>query len=96
MDKKGFKNIQQVLNTVLKNYSLENKVKKEQLFNNWNIIVGNELSEKCRPIKMENQTLFLKAKNSIWRNELKLRQKDLLNIIYEKTGNKLITNIIFL
>jgi predicted nucleic acid-binding Zn ribbon protein len=45
---------------------------------------------------MENQTLFLKAKNSIWRNELKLRQKDLLNIIYEKTGNKLITNIIFL
>jgi predicted nucleic acid-binding Zn ribbon protein len=96
MGKKGFQDIQQVLSKVLKNFSLENQVKKEQLFNNWNNIVGNELAEKCSPIKIENKTLFLKTKNSVWRNELKLRQNDLLKIIYEKTGNKLITNITFL
>ncbi|MCK5032098.1 MAG: DUF721 domain-containing protein [Calditrichia bacterium] len=96
MGKKGFQNIQKVLNKVLKNYSLENQVKKEQLFNNWDKIIGKELAEKCSPIKIENNILFLKAKNSVWRNELKLRQNDLLNIIHENTGNKLIMNIRFI
>lgn len=96
MENKGFQNIHHVLHKVLKKYSLENKVKKEQLFNNWDKIVGKELAEKCIPIKMENSILFLKAKNSVWRNELKLRQKDFLNIIYKNTGNKLVKNIKFL
>jgi predicted nucleic acid-binding Zn ribbon protein len=96
MGNKNFQNIQLVLNKVLKNYGLENQVKNEQLINNWEKIVGKKLSEKCIPIKIENNILILKSKNSIWRNELKLRQKDLLNIIYESTGNKLITNIKFL
>ena len=96
MGNKDFQNIQQVLNKILKNYSLENQVKKNQLFSNWDKIVGKELAEKCIPIKMEYNILFLKAKNSVWRNELNLKQKDLLNIIYENTGNKLITKIKFL
>lgn len=93
---KGFQNIQQVLNKVLKDYSLEKDVKKEQLFENWEIIVGKNLSEKCSLIKMENNILFLKAKNSVWRNELKLREKDLLSLIHEKTGNKIIRKLRFL
>ena len=93
---KGFQDIQQVLNKVLKNYSLEKDVKKELLFENWEIIVGKNLSQKCAPIKMEDNILFLKAKNSVWRNELKLREKDLLSLIHEKTGNKIIRKLRFL
>jgi len=93
---KGFKDIQQVLNKLLKNYNIDKVVKKEQLFENWQNIIGKDLSEKCTPVKTENNILFLKAKNSVWRNELKLRQKDLLNLIQKNTGNKIITHIRFL
>jgi predicted nucleic acid-binding Zn ribbon protein len=93
---KGFQDIQKVLNKVLKNYNLEKDVKKEQIFENWEIIVGKNLSEKCTPIKQEENVLFLKAKNSVWSNELKLRQKDLLSLIHEKTGNKIIKKLRFL
>jgi len=93
---KGFKDIQQVLNKLLKSYNIDKVVKKEQLFENWQNIIGKDLSEKCKPIKTENTILFLKAKNSVWRNELKLRQKDLLSLIQKKTGNKIITHIRFL
>ena len=93
---KGFQNIQQVLDKLLKNYNLEKVVKKEQLFENWENIVGKDLSEKCTPIKTENNILFLEAKNSVWRNELKLRQMDLLTLIQKNTGNKIITHIRFL
>jgi len=93
---KGFKDIQQVLNKLLKSYNIDKVVKKEQLFENWQNIIGKDLSEKCKPIKTENTILFLKAKNSVWRNELKLRQKDLLNLIQKNTGNKIITHIRFL
>ena len=37
--------------------------------------------------------LFLKVKNSVWRNELKLRQRDLLELIQNNTGHKIITHI---
>ena len=90
MGNKNFQNIQQVLEKVLKNYGLENKVKNEQLINNWEKIVGKKLSEKCIPIKIENNTLILKSKNSIWRNELILRQKDLLNIIKLNNNDEVI------
>ena len=93
---KGFQDIKHVLNKLLKNYNLEKVVKKEQLFDNWENIIGKDLSEKCKPVKMENNILFLKAKNSVWRNELKLRQRDLLELIQNNTGHKIITHIRFL
>lgn len=93
---KGFQDIRHVLNRILRNYNIEKEIKKEQLFENWSIILGKNLSDKCIPVKLEENILFLKAKNSVWRNELKLMQKELLNLIHEKTGNKSINNIRFL
>lgn len=96
MVKRGFKDIQAILNKMLINYNLDGPVKRQILIDNWDTIAGKNLAEKCNPIKIENRVLFLKAKNSVWRNELKLRENDLLKIIHEKTGNKLIMNIKFL
>ncbi len=93
---KNFQDIQKVLNKLLKSYNIEKEVKKEQLFENWEIIIGKNLSEKCIPMKIEDNILFLKAKNSVWGNELNLRQKDLLTLIHEKTGNKIIKKLRFL
>lgn len=96
MVEKGFKDIQVILDKLLTNYNLETPVKRQILFDNWVNIVGKNLAEKCSPINIENKTLFLKAKNSVWRNELKLREKDLIKIIHDKSGIKFIMNIKFL
>ena len=96
MVERKFKDIQVILDKLLRNYNLEIPVKRQILFDNWEKIVGKNLAEKCTPVKIENRILFLKAKTSVWRNELKLRQQDLLNIIYKNTGNKLIMEIKFL
>ena len=93
---KKFKDISQVLNTVLANYNLETKVKKEQLFENWQNILGKDLADKCKPIKIEENILYLEAKNSVWRNELKLRERDLLNLVHKKIEKKIISKIRFL
>ncbi|MBT8386163.1 MAG: DUF721 domain-containing protein [Ignavibacteria bacterium] len=93
---KNFKDINQILNKVLVNYNLEGKVKKEQLFENWQNMLGKDLSDKCKPVKIEETILFLKAKNSAWRNELKLREKDLLNLVHKKIDKKIISKIRFI
>jgi predicted nucleic acid-binding Zn ribbon protein len=93
---KGFQNIQEILNKILKTYHIEKDIKKEQLFENWERIIGKNLADKCKPVKVEENILFLKVKNSVWRNELKLRQSDLLNLIQKNTGNKIITNLRFI
>ena len=91
-----FNNVAIAARYAQQNYNIEKVVKKEQLFENWENIVGKDLSKKCRPLKTENNILFLKTKNSVWRNELKLRQKDLLKLIQKNIGNKIITHIRFL
>lgn len=95
MDKE-FQHIQYILDKILKTYHIEKEVKKEQLFGEWENIVGKNLADKCKPVKIEETILFLKAKNSVWRNELKLRQNDLLNLITKNIGNKVITRLRFL
>ena len=96
MVNKKFRNINEIIHIILKNYNLEYSVKKENLFENWKNIIGDKLYDKCKPVRMEDKTLILKAKNSVWRNELKLLQKDILQIIEQKTGKNYITKIRFI
>ena len=93
---RNFQDIHKILNNILENYNLEKGVKEEQIFNGWEKIVGKNLSDKCIPVKIEKNLLVLKAKNNIWRNELKLQQNDLLNLIYDKIGHRIINGLKFL
>lgn len=90
-----FKSIQNVLKNLIKDYGLENSVSNELIHLNWNQIVGEQLAKQCKPVKIENNILFLKTRNSIWRNELNLKQEELLKLIRESLKKDTIRKIIF-
>jgi hypothetical protein len=55
-----------------------------------------ELKKIVQPIKIENKKLFLKVENSVWRNELKIRQELMINKINIILKREVIKSIKFI
>jgi len=81
MTNKSVKDISAVLKNILDKYNLSDAVEKEQIFTNWNKLVGKDIARMCKPVKFENNELTLEVKNTVWREELATRQNDLLNLL---------------
>ena len=91
--KNQYKELPAVLKTVLKKYNLSDIMVRENLIENWTQIVGEKLSEKCSPVKLVDGELTIKAKNKIWKEELALRQHDLVNLLVRQIGLSLVKKI---
>ena len=71
--------------------SLFNNPKTIQMFligtleTKWKKIVGKHIGKATRPIKINNNKLYLKCKNPTWKNELQYQKKELLIKINKTT-----------
>lgn len=93
---KSFKNISTILNHLSKNIGLDEFVKEENLFCEWDEIVGDSISKHCKPKCIEKKILFLEVENSFWKKIIVNQKKELLQLILNHFGNNFITKIIFL
>ena len=93
MPKKQYKDLPTVLKKILEQYQLSDVVAKEKLLKNWTNIAGEKLSEKCYPVDLVDGILTIKAKNKIWKEELALRQHDLVNLLDRQIGTSLVKKI---
>ncbi len=96
MPKTEFKNIHYILDSLLEKQAIFPQILNERFLNEWKEIIGKDLSKQCYPVKSEKNILFLKTKNSVWRNELNLRQLEIIDLITAYFGKKIITKIQFL
>ena len=96
MRDKKFKDIQSVLDSLLNNYGIKNYVYYDRLIREWKNIVGNTLAKQCYPTKIENGVLFLKTKNSVWKNELFLRRFELIDLISNNYYKNIVKKIQFI
>ena len=73
------KNISSILDRTLNSYRIKNKLTNLDIFLNWEEVVGEELANACKPIKISKQrTLVIQAKNSSWAQEINLTKDELL------------------
>lgn len=90
---KKYKDLHSVLKTVLQEYNLTDTLAKRSLFQNWKKIAGKNLSDVCDPVDLIHGELTIKAKNKIWKEELALRQHDLLNLLVRQIGSSFVKKI---
>jgi predicted nucleic acid-binding Zn ribbon protein len=93
---KNFQDIKSVLHTLVKKYDLEAGIIQHSIFNNWEMVVGKDLSKKCKPVQIKDRILFLKAQNVIWRDELKKRQNKILNLVSKRLNSDYLKKINFI
>ena len=73
------KDIGSILDRTLSSYRIKNKLTNLDIFLNWEEVVGLELANACKPIKISKQrTLVIQAKNSSWAQEINLTKDELL------------------
>ena len=92
-NRKSFTDVSTVLKTIMNRYQLTEEIMKEQIFANWESLVGKEISKMCKPVEFNDNELILRAKNTAWKQELATRQRDLLNLLNGRIKSSLVKKI---
>ena len=77
--------IKKILPQKIAALKLENTMKLYDLSRDWDEILKKSLGDgwqkKSKPIRLKNKTLIIACQNSVWANELQLKESALLNKI---------------
>ena len=88
------------LKSILSAYVRDNKLNKAldnvKVLNSWTEIVGERISAVSEPVKFSNNILYVKIKNSAWRNEMFMLEKDIIMRINGYCGKFMVKKILFI
>ena len=84
------------INNLLKAAGLEAGVSQNKALLIWDDVVGAKVSENTTPEKVEAGTLYIKASNPTWRQELMFNKEEILKKLNKKLGEKTIKEIKFI
>lgn len=88
--------IKNVINLLMENYNLTDKVKENHSINIWPKIVGSKVSQVTKPVRIKQGILYIKVKNDIWRNEIVYQKKIIKDKMNNELGEKVIRDIKFI
>lgn len=63
------------------------------LFGRWDRVVGTDIAEHCRPIKLERGELTVEAESTAWATQLRLLAGSLLKQIAAAVGHNIVTKL---
>ena len=84
------------INNLLKAAGLDAGVAQNKALLVWDDVVGAKVSENTTPEKVEAGTLYIKASNPTWRQELMFKKEEILKKLNKKLGEKIIKEIKFI
>ncbi|MBO0840356.1 MAG: DUF721 domain-containing protein [Sciscionella sp.] len=64
-----------------------------QLFARWTQLVGEEIAEHVRPVRLEDGELVVRAESTAWATQLRLLQRQLLHRIATALGDDVVRRI---
>ena len=88
--------INAAINNLLKAAGLEAGVSQNKALLVWDDVVGVKVSENTTPERVEAGTLYIKASNPTWRQELMFKKEEILKKLNKKLGEKTIKEIKFI
>ena len=63
------------------------------LFGRWEHVVGSEVADHCRPVKLERGELTIEAESTAWATQLRLLAGSLLKQIAAEGGHDIVTRL---
>ena len=86
--------IAQVINEVISEYKIDDKLKEARIVAAWSQVLG-PLAKPTDQLYVKNKTLFANLSSSVIRNELSMMRSMLVRGLNEKAGEEVITDIVF-
>jgi len=87
-------NISQIINEVINEYKIGDKLKETRIIAAWSQVLG-PLAKPDDELYIKNRILFAKLSSSVIRNELMMMRSRIVQQLNEKAGENVITDIIF-
>ncbi len=91
----GFSQIGEIIKKSLQSSGIAERLEKQSVIAEWPAIVGQLLADNAVPIRIEKDTLIVRAKSAAWRNELIFFKPQILAKIAERIGEDKIRDIVF-
>lgn len=82
-----------LLAKLIKDRGWERPAAEARLFGAWERVVGPEVAQHCRPVKLEDGELTLEASSTTWATQLRLLSGSLLKQIAATVGDGLVTRL---
>jgi len=88
------KSLGEVLQELLHQYGLVQRVKEFEAMNLWPEVVGEQVAKVSAARDVRDGCLYVEVTNSVWRNELYYMKPELIAKINRKIGQNLIHDIL--
>lgn len=88
--------ITSTLNSILKQYNMEQEYKETFIKKNWNKLLNSQISKVSKPVSFENGLLTLQVESKQWKQEFKNNKESLLKMINESFENMEVKDIGFI
>lgn len=94
--KKGLlpKHIGEIIDSYFRNRHWDQRMNGYPILESWEKIVPQKIATNTKPIKIQNNILFVRVKNHVWANEIKIKKGELLYRINKTKQENFIKDII--
>ncbi|MDD5635894.1 MAG: DUF721 domain-containing protein [Atribacterota bacterium] len=90
------KHIGEIIQVYLKEQNWTQRINGYNIFQSWEEFIQKKIAQNTRPIKIQDNTLFIRVKNHVWANELRIRKGEFLNLVNKNIGNNTTINEIII
>ncbi|MDR0982548.1 MAG: DUF721 domain-containing protein [Culturomica sp.] len=86
--------LNEVMNLLLKQYGIENKLRETEVANVWAEVVGGMIASKTKSLYIKNGKLFVSFTSSVVRNELSMVREGVIAALNAKVGEGVVKELI--
>ena len=81
------------LNTALKRGGLDKAARQNKALFLWNDVVGKSVAKNCTPEGVKHGVLIVRASTPVWRNEIAIKKKEIIEKLNKKLGKETIKDM---
>jgi predicted nucleic acid-binding Zn ribbon protein len=89
------KALSSVLERTLATYGLKENAERYEALTHWAEIVGDQVASVAVPERIKGTSLIVRVESSVWKYELTMRSREILQKVHNFTGSNEITEIIW-
>lgn len=83
------------LKGLFENLGSSDKIYEFELARDWEKVVGKGIAQNSEPLQIKKGILFLKVKNSVWRNQLSFLSAEIIERVNLAAKKELVKKIMF-
>ena len=90
------KHLKEVINEAVEDAGIKSAINQETAIILWEEAVGEVVSSVTKAERVESGTLTIKVETAVWRQELHMQKKEIINKLNKKIGTRAIRDIRFI